>query len=215
MIIIGYGMARVCYGPVEGVMVTIILSLLPLDIVFSSQVMPDLPQSVLGSAAILCFLVGQKKENKFYFIISGILLSLSIMTKEFACIYAIILLFFVGHAIITGVHTPTKALAALAITIGSSMVVLFLFWLPYLVEKIPWAPFKVVMNNATAEKNDNPDRWFYFKLMFNLYQHPWSTRYFGIFYYFVGIALVYLAIGDFPKSSVIGLWLLFYLSFIQ
>ena len=135
------------------------------------------------------------------------------MSKEFALIYYIILLFFVGYEVITRNFKPIKALSIFTLITGSSAVILFLFWLPYLMENIPWAPVKVILNNATAEKNANPDKWFYFKVMFNLYKHPWSTRYFDIFYYLVTLSLVYIIIKDFRRSGHVVCWLLFYLFF--
>jgi len=215
LVITGYFIARIIYGPVEGVIIALILCLIPLDVVFSSQIMPDLPQSALGSSALLFFLLGGKRQNNLYFILSGIILALALMSKEFALIYYIILLFFVGYEVITRNFKPTKALSTFTLITGSSAVILFLFWLPYLMENIPWTPVKVILNNATAEKNANPDKWFYFKVMFNLYKHPWSTRYFGIFYYLVTLSLVYIIIKDFRRSGHVVCWLLFYLFFIQ
>lgn len=215
LIITGYFIARILYGPVEAIITAWILCLLPLDLVFSSQIMPDLPQAALGSSALLFFLIGKKRQNNLYFVLSGIIGALALMSKEFALIYYIVLLFFIGHSVITRDLQPTKALSSLSLILGSSAVVLFLFWLPYLIENIPWAPIKVILNNATAEKNANPDNWFYFKVMFNLYKHPWSTRYFGIFYYLVALSLVYIAVRDFRTSGPIVCWLFFYLFFIQ
>jgi len=203
------------YGSIEGIIVALLLCLLPLDIVFSSQIMPDLPQSAFGSSALLFLLLGKKQQNKLYFILSGIMLALAVMTKEFALIYYSVLFFFVMHLVITRDLKPTKALSALTLIAVSSAAVFIFFWIPYLMENIPWAPIKVILNNARAEKNANPDNWFYFKVMFNLYKHTASTRYFGIFYYLVAVSLLYTGIKDFRRSGPLVYWILFYLFFIQ
>jgi len=215
MILTGYFMGKVLYGPIEGIIAALILALLPLDLVFSSQIMPDLPQTVLGSSAILFFLVGKKSKNSLFFILSGTVMALSLMTKEFAIIYYIVLLFFLGFAVNKSDWKRAQAVSALALIMVSSAVVLFLFWLPYLMENIPWAPIKVILNNAREVKNANPDNWFYVKVMFNLYQHPWSTRYFGILYYLVVLSLVYIAVKDIRVSGPVVCWLVLYLLFIQ
>ena len=215
MIVAGYFMGKVLYGSIEGIIVALILCLIPLDLVFSSQIMPDLAQAALGSSGLLFFLVGKKRQSKLFFILSGIVMALSLMTKEFALIYYVVLLFFIGHSVITGDLKATKAISTFSFIIGSSAIVLFLFWLPYVIENIPWAPIKVILNNARAEKNANPDSWFYFKVMFNLYKYPWSTRYFGIFYYLVVLSLAYIAVRDIHVSAPIVCWFIFYLLFIQ
>ena len=215
MIIAGYFMGRILYGSIEGIIVALILCLIPLDLVFSSQIMPDLAQAALGSSGLLFFLLGKKRQNNLFFILSGIVMALSLMTKEFALIYYIVLLFFIGNSVIFGDLKPIKAISAFSFIIASSAVVLFLFWLPYLIKNIPWVPIKVILNNARAEKNANPDSWFYFKVMFNLYKHPWSTRYFGMFYYLVVLSLAYITARDMRRSGPIVCWFIFYLLFIQ
>ena len=215
LIVTGYFTARILYGPVEGIIIALILCLIPLDVVFSSQIMPDMPQAALGSGAVLFFLIGRERQRSLYFILSGIAVAFSLMSKEFALIYYIILLFFVVHSVVIRDLKPNKALSAFSLIIGSSFIVLFLFWLPYLAGNIPWAPVEVILNNAMAEKNANPDNWYYFKLMFNLYHPPWSTRYFGIFYYLLALSLVALTIKDFRRSGHVLFWFLSYLFFIQ
>jgi hypothetical protein len=84
-----------------------------------------------------------------------------------------------------------------------------------LIKSIPWAPIKVILNNANEEKNANPDNWYYLKLMFNLYEHTASTRYFGMFYYFSALALPCICLKDFRRSGPLVYWLLFYLLFVQ
>jgi 4-amino-4-deoxy-L-arabinose transferase-like glycosyltransferase len=215
LIATGYCIATILYGSIEAIIVAVLLCLIPLDIVFSSQIMPDLPQSVLGSNAFLFLLLGMKQQNKLCFIVSGIMVALAVMTKEFALIYYVILIFFIVHLVIYRELKPVQALSLYTLIIVSSIVVLFFFWLPYLIESIPWAPIKVILNNANAEKNANPDNWYYLKLMFNLYEHTASTRYFGILYYLCALALLCIGLKDFRRSGPLVYWILFYIFFIQ
>jgi hypothetical protein len=67
-------------------------------------------------------------------------MALSLMTKEFALIYYIVLLFFIGHSVVTGDLKLREAISAFSFIIASSAVVLFLFWLPCVIENTPWAP---------------------------------------------------------------------------
>ena len=87
MIMTGYLIAKWLYGCVEGILTGVILCLMPLDIVFSSQIMPDLPQAALGGIAVLLFLAGKKCQNNGYFVLSGITIAVSVFTKEFAVLY--------------------------------------------------------------------------------------------------------------------------------
>ncbi len=98
---------------------------------------------------------------------------------------------------------------------GATFLTLLLWWLPYIIYSIPWAPMQVVLRNAQWVKNGNPDVWYYFKIMLNLHQYPWSNRYFGMFYYLVIPSIFIVIIKDLRRVWSILFWFLFYFVFLQ
>jgi hypothetical protein len=209
----GYGMGRILFGRAEAVVTASLLCLLPLDTVFASQVMPDLPQAALGAAALLLFAAGLQRGHALLHAAAGGILGLALLTKEFSCVFLMIVPVIACCAGIT--YSRARLLQSLCIVYAACCGVLLLFWVPYLAHGDPRTPVQVLLNNALIEKNGNPDVWYYFKIMFNLYQQPWGTRYVGFFYYAAAAALPLLAAADARTSGPVIAWLLIYLVCIQ
>ncbi|MEI6125645.1 MAG: hypothetical protein WCQ99_03740 [Pseudomonadota bacterium] len=142
-------------------------------------------------------------------------MALALLTKEFAVVYYLILLFFTLYCSASRMYTLRKGVCCFSIVLAASCIVGLLFWLPYIINNIPWAPLQVVARNAAVEKNGNPDALFYFKILFNLYQHPWGTRYFGAFYYLAALSCLAVGVFDLRRSWPVIAWLVGYFFFLQ
>lgn len=215
LILAGYLIGNVLYGSREGIITALIMCFMPVEIVFSLQIMPDVPQAAFFSSAVFLLLLGREKQNILYIILSGITLALCVMCKEFASIYFLIIAVFAFCNFGTVDSGLEKSVYFLSVLYIASFVTLFLWWLPYIIYSIPWSPIKIIMYNAQWDKNGNPDAWYYFKIMLNLYDYPWSNRYFGMFYYLAIPSMIALIIKDSRNTWPILFWLLFYFIFLQ
>ena len=215
LILSSYLIGNLMYGYWEGIISALIMCFLPIEIVFSSQIMPDVPQSAFFGVATFLFLLGRKKQNILYIILSGIVLALCVMSKEFAVIYFLIMAVFAFYNIGNMNLNFKKSFYFLCILYSASFATLFLWWLPYIIHSIPWSPIKMILHNAQWDKNGNPDTWYYFKIMFNLYDYPWSNRYFGIFYYLVIPSIIIVIGKEYRRAFPILFWFLFYIIFLQ
>jgi 4-amino-4-deoxy-L-arabinose transferase-like glycosyltransferase len=162
-----------------GLIAAALMAVFPLDVVFASQVMPDLPMAAWITVGV-CLL--RRAESAGLTVAAGVAFGLAAATKEFAV---------VAMAIVPPLLPWTKG--GVAVMRRTGWLVLGLA-LPLAVEMAwfsvhatPLDVMAAIVHNARAEKNGNPDVLYLYRMLFETLPAAPGARWFG------GLAWAWLA----------------------
>ena len=100
-IILAFYFGREFFNEKIGLISAFLLSIFPLDVVFATKLMPDLPSAFFLSLGVFFFLLAEKYEAKLKsrlnFIFSGLSIGIAYLIRESAIL---ILLFFLAYALL-------------------------------------------------------------------------------------------------------------------
>jgi hypothetical protein len=65
----------------------LLLTFFPLNVIYSTRIMPDVPSTLFATLGVLLFLIGEKKRKNYFFVLSGISIGIGYLIKELAVIF--------------------------------------------------------------------------------------------------------------------------------
>lgn len=200
------------FGRLEGLTAALLIAVLPIEVVFSTQIMPDLCLSALLGLSVLLAVVAARKRSLMLFAVAGLILGVAALTKEFAIIAILILppLVYWELSHDNG-HLRYFLKAMLSLACGSLFILgSYAIWSSQGGEAFNF--ISVIFQNARELKNANPDQNAYLKYLFDLYPH---AAWFAGLYYLASIGVVVLIFIDFKRSRGAMLWLAIAFVFLQ
>ena len=214
LVFLGGWLGEKLFGPIEGIIVALLLAFLPIDVVFSTQLMPDLALAAWLALSVSFLVAASIHGTLVLFFISGVALGVAALTKEFSIASLMFLpffAFFYGKRV-QGNCCGVKAL----ICFGTGCSFVLLLQIAYFGNYgEPLKFFHLILSNATSEKNAVADKLFYYRLLFNLHTSAWQNRWFGYFYYGVVLALLWLFFRRRKNTWIPLFWMVAYFIFLQ
>ena len=227
-IIVIFYLGKLVFDERVGLMAAFLLSFFPLNVLFATRIMPDVPLAFFMSLTVYFFLRGEtskKKnrilkinENRFYYLLSGLALGLGYLVKPLAFAllpflfmymiykrkfkpeYIFILLGFLMILIPEGVYYYNQSGNFLLnfIIARSQYLNKYAFEHPRSIDIVPKILRLWYVDGEPI---------YHSKVLLGLFHHRLNVNYFGYFYYFVIISILYLLIKKVKKSYFLILWL--------
>ncbi len=97
-IVLIFYFGKILISQKAGLLAAFFLSIYPLDIIYATQTMTDVPLSFLTALSALLFILGMRENNAKFFLLSGIVLGLAYLTNITGLL---VLLFMAGYAAYT------------------------------------------------------------------------------------------------------------------
>jgi hypothetical protein len=214
LVFLGGWLGRRLFGPTEGIMAACVLAFLPLDIVFSTQLMPDLPLAAWIAASVCLAIAASDRASLAVYFLAGAALGIAALTKEFA-IAALMFIPLLVFLQAKSDNTIGRGITAL-LCFGSGCCFVFLLQIAYFGSYgKPFYFLQMILSNAAEEKNSVADTLFYYQQLFNLHKHPWQNRWFGWLYYCVVLSIPWLCWKRQKNIWLPILWLVSYFIFLQ
>ncbi len=207
-----------------GLLAAFFLAIMPIDIVFSTRITPDVPIAFFMMLSIYLFLKGLKANTAIWFFTSGLAIGAGYLAKESAIPVIVYMVFVTLVTCITRKKFPTPCLHFItgmcAVICLECLYYQLLTGMPTLrfqlipkILKIKYAEeytFLTINLNWLLIKYQ-PDSFFtHLKTLLNTSSSgsEIGLRHFGVFYYPVFISLLWVAAAKIKKSWLIISWLI-------
>lgn len=196
-----------------GLISAMLLAVFPLEVFYSSQLMPEIPLSFFMGLCLYFFLKGEQtsqgKGTKWYYILSGVVGGVAYLTKIFA---VFLVLFFLAYII----YKKRVSMGYIWMGIGFCCVLLPEMIFYYLQTGGPLYRFSSIVSSPGSRIQPNPGKMF--RSDFFIYPYYWfiSVYHFGFFYYFIIFAVLYSLWYKLRETYIPMLWagsLFLYLQF--
>ena len=194
-----------------GLVAALLLSFFPHEVIYSTQIIPDIPIAFYLGLTALLFILGEKNNSKKFFLLSGLIYGIAYTTKESYITFGFFLATYFTLNLIIKVLSRKKIqnLKYYLLFIVGFLIIFSVENVFYLSQgKDLFTNIIVNKNNIMLEKNGNPNLNHYYYMMFNLYPDEFEHRIFGHFYFAIFFSLICLLIKDFKKSFFIIVWFL-------
>ena len=221
-IVIIFFLGKTIFDYRTGLIAALLLSFFPLDVIYATWIMPDVPIAFLMGVSVYFFLKANKKSN-IYYLISGLVLGIAYLVKETAII---LFLFYIPVILYKFVKKKKIDLRFSYILFG--FLIIFVLESLFLFVKTGDFLFRYHTSSwyfgtedAPQKHGLNVDLKYYPLGLFNLNpnltfnQNKYLVNY-GLFYYFVILAMFFLIFKREKKSYIVIFWFLilfFYLEF--
>jgi len=213
-IILMYKFGKLLFNEKTGLMGAFLLSFFPLDVVFSTKLMTDLPAAFFVALSVYFFLKSEKLNkslrSNLYLIFSGLFLGIAYLTKELSLLIG---LFFLTYIIYNRKFKWEYLLMALGFLIIVSFELLYFF----MIAGDPLLRYHPNISAVTVITNTN--NYGRGSLPLSLFHYPYiisTDILLGLFYPFIFIAIVFCILNKRKKTYSLLFWfipLLLYLSF--
>jgi len=223
-IIVTYYIAREFFDEKIGLISALLLAIFPMNIVYSTQIGPDIPFQFFSGMAFLFFIWGEKKKKYTYSFLSGILLGVSYLVKETIILFIIL---FASYVILRPIFNKKffsyfsrkDILRYFLLFLGLMVIFSIQILYFYNLTGVWFYGEKARQYSFTHDLNKNSDLMWYPRVMFNFDTHyfDWihSVPMFGFMYYFVVLSVVYLILKRDKNSFLLIFWLLLFFIFFE
>lgn len=198
-----------------GLLAAFLLAIFPLDVIYSTRFLSDLPSAFFSSLAIYIFLKCEKMQNNNYkkyalYLFCGILMGISFSIREMA---VLAILFFLVYTLYNRKFKPHYLLVAA----GFLLIIFAEMVFFYLHTGNPFYRFNSLNNyyiDAVLYHN------FYGRLSFPKFFLAWPYVIFGsiqlgYFYAFISLAIVYWAFNRKTETDYMIIWFLSVLLYLN
>ncbi len=197
-----------------GLLAAFLLSFFPLDVVFATKLLSDLPSAFFLSLGVLFFLIGEKSKTKLKtninYLFSGFTIGIAYLMRESALL---ILVFFIVYAL----FYKKIRLNYLFILLG--FMILFIMESSFFYAKTGDFAFRLNTSGQSYVQAMQDGNYYgrdsFPQLLFHFPYIIFTHNNFGFFYVFIFIALFYLVYFRKKESYPFAIWfatLLIYLS---
>jgi len=221
-IVVCYLLGKKLFDSNVGLISAFLLSIFPLNIIYSTQIGPDIPFQFLSTLSVLVFILFETTLRRKYAIFTGFLFGVLYLIKSTVfLIFPILIL----YSFITYLSNP-KGFFSKERVVGYSFVLLS-FFLVFSLQLVyfhnltgRWFFLEDTRRySLTHDMNSNSDVFWYIRDMFNLKSKYFTWIHdlplFGFIFYFVLLASIYLVIKRNVNGIFLVLWILFIFSFFE
>lgn len=211
-IILAYFFGRLFCNEKTGIMAAFLMSIFPLEVVYSTKLLTDLPSSFFMALGVYIFFYSEKNNgHRTYYFLSGVFIGVGYLLRESA---ALIALFFLIYIIFT------RKIKTDYFIVSAGFIAMFAleFFIYYQLIGDPLFRFTSVQNDILeAYKTFN----YFGRLSFpqGLFHYPYvilTNSLISYFYVLIFIAIAYFLVAKERKAYLLIFWfvsLLLYLSF--
>ncbi|MCM8808116.1 MAG: glycosyltransferase family 39 protein [Candidatus Omnitrophica bacterium] len=223
-IIVTYFLAKELFNEKTGLVAAFLMCIFPLDVIYSTQVGPEIPLQFFSMTSLLFFIKGEKTGKFLYSFISGILIGLSYLTKSVIILLVPILCFYVFLQIF---HKKDRLKRYLSKKTFLRYFLMFIgFLIIFLIQLIHFYSLsgewfygeKVRQYFFTHDLNSNSDLLWYINMMFNIgpfFGWLHNKPLFGFVYYFVILSVIYLFYKKDKNAIFLAFFFLFSFAFFE
>ena len=235
-IVLIFYLGRLLFNEKVGLLAAFLLSFFPLNVMFATRIMPDLPLAFFSMLTIYFFLKAEKskkghkilnlREDRVYYLFSGLSFGLGYLVKPmifslipFLFIYilykkkvkfelTLIVLGFIIILIIEGFYYYTQS--------GNFFLNLWIARSQYM-QKYTIEPFRTleIIPKILSLSYVDSEPIYYSRLVLNLFHHRANVNYFGFFYFFLVISVLYLLAKKEKKSYFLILLVVILFLFLE
>ncbi len=213
-IVLIYLFGKLWFNPKVGLLGAFFLSIFPLDIEYSTWLMPDVPIAFWCGLSIFLFCIGLKNKDKFnrclLFLLSGLATGIAYLHKE----TGLISIFFIGfYMLIETIRNRRIEWSFLFVLLGLMLILNCEGLFYYTKNGDYFTRFHTVSDFYVAGRDGiNRDFRYYPSIMFNIVYSGafwWGNIYlnhFGFFYYFAALSFIYLIFSRQKNRFIPLLW---------
>ena len=215
-IVLIYFLGTHFFNEKAGLIAAFLLSFYPLDVVYATRLLPDIPSAFFMGLGVLLFLYGEKyrKKQNAYYLFSGIALGIAYLIKEVSLIMG---LFFAAYFI----YKKKFKLNYLLLGIGLGAAILFLMIYSYAHSGDPFFQYKANEQQQIGfmkalYKNYFTTQGLISRLFLHYPYYMLTDAHYGLFFIFVGVSILYFLYRRKEETYVPIIWmlsLLLYLNF--
>ncbi|MCK4491528.1 MAG: glycosyltransferase family 39 protein [Candidatus Altiarchaeales archaeon] len=227
-----YLLAKEFFNEKTSLTASFLLATFPLDIVYSTQIGPDIPFQFFIASATLFFIKNEKHSSRVCGLLSGLFLGLAYITKSAVALLLPVLIFYILMQIIFQKKNISSYFKKKVVVSYSLIAICFLLIFTsqvfyfYLLTGEWFFGEKTRQKFYTNDRNSNPDLYLYPNYMFNFdfmglnfdfeyFQWIHDVPLFGFIYYFVLISMTYLILRKDMPSMFFMFWLVFFFFFFE
>lgn len=219
-ILVIFYIGRLLFNKKVGLLAAFFLSIFPLNIVFSTWPMPDVPVAFFSALSILLFLKAElgaeKNTRKIFLLLSGVFVGIGYLTK----VSGLIPLLFIVPYILYKIIKKREIDFNYGLLFLGFILILFVEGLFYLnFTGNFFQRYETVSSTYAVGKNTNLE--IYPIRMFNLNNNlsfNWSNLYFvpyGLFYFFIFPSFAYITIKRNKKALIPLFWFFLFFSYLE
>lgn len=216
-IIFTYLIGRELFNNSTGLLAALLLAFLPLDIIYSTTITPDVPTAFYLAASVYLFIIGNKKNNKLLQYSSGIAIGLAWFVKNLALVYVLL---FIGYFILELISKKERFFKVLKpyLFVASGLLSILI------IEGVIYASlgysFLTVfeVNNehySTTLLGVNRDLRYYPAQLFNYDNLGKYFHFLGYYFYFSLLSIALILFKKRKEAYILIIWLLPITLFLQ
>lgn len=222
-ILLGFYFGKLVSNVKIGVITAFLISFFPLNVIYATWIMPDVPIAFFIGLSVYLFLKGEKERKILFYFLSGCSIGIAYLHK----ISGILPFLFIVPYILYKILKERKINFNYSLIFVGFLLIFTLEGFFYLSNTGDFLlRYHVVKGHFTEpgaiEKHAlNPSLTYYPQGLLNLtpnFRFNWNNKYFvqyGLFYYFIILSGVYLIIKKFRKSYPIILWVLIFFLYLE
>lgn len=215
-IVLCYYFGKYFFDELTGLIGAFLISFYPLNVIYSTHIVPDIPLGVFMGLSVLLFLMGEKRGNLLYYFLGGLSAALAYLVKG---IGVLIFLFIISYYLLNKIvnfkiSKPSKIKKpkkrsdiGLIIFITGFVLILAIEGIFYFYQTGDFLHHYNVESSyySTPGLGYNFNLKFYPNAIFNLKNpHP----YFGYFYFLGAASILYIVLKKSRAAAVFALWFL-------
>ncbi len=216
-IILTYLIGRELFNNQTGLLAALLLAFLPLDIIYSTTITPDVPTAFYLALSVYLFIIGNKKSNKLLQYSSGIAIGLAWLVKNLAIIYVLL---FIGYFILELIKKKDRFFRTLKpyLFVASGLIsILIIEGIIYSSLGYSFLTVFEVNNEhyTTTLLGVNRDLRYYPAQLFNYDSLGKYFHYIGYYFYFSLLSIALILLKKRKEAYILIIWLLPMTLFLQ
>lgn len=205
-IILIFYLGRHLFDEKTGLMAAFLLSFFPLDVIFSTRLLPDFPSAFFMALSVFLFLKAEQKKLKSYYLASGLSWGIAYLIKEIAIL---MVLFFIFYAIYKKNFSKNYSW----IILGFLPFLLIEFWHSYAFTQNPFYRHAQIQSEEVNYVINTYSNYFTtYGMLSRLFLHwPFIMLHdvhYGLFFIFILIALYYYITNRKEGTNILLIWII-------
>ncbi|MDP6647822.1 MAG: glycosyltransferase family 39 protein [Candidatus Woesearchaeota archaeon] len=207
-IVLIFYFGKFLFNEKTGIIAALLLSFYPLDVIFSTRLMPDFPSAFFMALAVFLFLKAEKSpaKSRIYYLACGLSLGISYLIKEIA---VIMVFFFLAYVIYKRKFRKEYFL----IVAGFAVLLLLEFWHSYaFTGNILFRHTQIESEEVNYVLETYSNYFTPFGMISRLFFHwPFTMLndiHYGLFFMFIFIALYYSITNRKDNTNILLIWLI-------
>jgi 4-amino-4-deoxy-L-arabinose transferase-like glycosyltransferase len=217
VVALSFYVGRFFFDTNTGLITALLMSIIPIDVTQASIVLADIPASLFAGLCLFLFFLAETKQNRrvviALYLLSGISLGITYLTKESAIFPALVLLFYVIYRSISRRKINWDYLFSMG-----GFLLIFIPETLYYYSKTGY----LLIHAYAARDGNNVQIPYTWMAYVNSHQHPYfqrllidygrmllfSFKIFGLHFWVAGIAMIYLLKNRLKQSYTVIFWFL-------